>query len=157
MGAFLLGQGHQRAVRRGARGETRRLELHECEQAPDLGLVRRQAGEDAAQPLRLGAQRRADQVIAPGSSVALIEDQVDDLEHRDEAGRPLRAAWHLERQPRLAERPLRPDDALGDRRLARQKGAGDLVGGQPADETKGQGNPRLARQHRMAGSEDEAQ
>ena len=55
-GAVLLGQRHRRAVRRGAGGQTRGLDLHQREQTEHLRLVGRQAGEDAAQALSLGAQ-----------------------------------------------------------------------------------------------------
>ena len=40
--------------------------------------------------------------------------------------------------------------------FAGEKGAGDLVGGQPADQAQRQRRARLGRQHRMAGGEDQA-
>ena len=51
------------------------------------GSSRRQLGEDAAEPQRVLAQRRAHPVVAGGRRVALVEDQVDDLEHRRRAAR----------------------------------------------------------------------
>jgi hypothetical protein len=83
---------------------------------------------------RLGAQRRADQVLAGGGGIALVEDQVDDLQHRGEPLLPLLAARQLEAQAGLAERALGADDALGDGRFAGEEGARDLVGGEPADQ-----------------------
>ena len=38
-GAVLLGKKNRRAIRRSARGQTRRLDLHQRKQAEDLGLV----------------------------------------------------------------------------------------------------------------------
>ena len=45
----------RRPARRGR--QARRLQLHQRQQAEDFGLLRHQPSEDAAQPLRLGAQR----------------------------------------------------------------------------------------------------
>ena len=86
----------------GAGGEARGLDFHQREEAEHLGLVGHQAGEDAAEALRLGAQGRADQVLAGGGRIALVEDQVDDLQHRGEARVPLLAARHLEGEAGLA-------------------------------------------------------
>ena len=84
-------------------------------------------------------------VVAGGRRVALVEDEVDDLEHRRQAGGELGAARHLERDVLLGERPLGPDDALGDRRLRDEEGAGDLVGRQPAEQAQRERDPRLGR------------
>ena len=59
--------------------------------------------------------------------------------------------------PALAERPLGADDALGDGRLRGQERAGDLLGGQAAEQPQGEGDPGLRRQHRVAGGEDQPQ
>ena len=69
----------------------------------------------------------------------------------------LLAARHLEGQAGVAERLLGPHDALRDGGFVRQEGAGDLVGGQPADQAQRQRRARLGRQHRVAGGEDQAQ
>ena len=68
------------------------------------GSLRRQPGEDAAQAQRVLAQGRAQPVVAGGRRVALVEDQVDDLEHRREARRRARgrAAPRRARAPRPA-------------------------------------------------------
>ena len=58
----------------------------------DLGLVGHQLGERAAEPDRLGRQVAA-------AAVALVEDQVDDRQHRGEAvGEEVRRR-HAERDP----------------------------------------------------------
>ena len=110
----------------------------------------------ASQAQSLGAQGRADQYLAGGRRIAFVEDQVDHLQHRCQARLALLAPGHIEGQAGIAERPLGPDDALGDGRLGGKKGAGNLVGRQPADETQGQGRASLARKDRMAGREDQA-
>ena len=59
------------------------------------------AGEDAAEPQRLLEQLRPHPVVAGGGGVALVEDQVDHLEHRARAARAARRA----RAPRTARAP----------------------------------------------------
>ena len=113
--------------------------------------------EDPAEAQRLLAERGADPVLARGGGVALVEDEIDDLEHRREPGRQLLAARHLERHLGLGERPLGAHDPLRQRRLRHEEGAGDLLGGEPAEQAKGERDPRLGREHRMAGDEDEAE
>ncbi len=68
----------------------------------------REPGEDAAEPQRVLAQLGAHPVVAGRGRVALVEDQVDDLEDGREPRRERVAARHLERArarpraPRLA-------------------------------------------------------
>ena len=78
-----------------------------------------------------------------GRRVAFVEDEVDDLQHRGESDLALRAFRHLQGGPRLGERPLGPDDALGDRGFRDQEGARDLLGREAAEQAKRQGNARL--------------
>ena len=56
-----------------------------------LGLAGRQPRQDAAEPQRLLAQLRPHPVLAGGGRVALVEDEVDHLQHRGEPLRQLRA------------------------------------------------------------------
>ncbi len=122
-----------------------------------LGLVGHQLGEDAAEAQRVVAQRRAQPVLAGGGRVALVEDQVDDLEHRRQPRLQLGAARHFEGHVRLRQRALGAHDALRDRRLGRQEGARDLAGGEAAEQAQRQRHPRLGGEHRMAGDEEQAQ
>jgi hypothetical protein len=98
--------------------EARRLDLHERDEAVHFGLVRREFGEDAAQAQRILAQRRPHHVIAGRRGIPLVEDEVDDFEHRREAF----GAFLPRPGPRTAralrKRSLRAHDPLGDRRLA---------------------------------------
>ena len=52
----------------------------------DLRLLRRERGEDAAEPQRVLAQGGAHPVVAGGRAVALVEDQIDDLQHAASRG-----------------------------------------------------------------------
>ena len=133
------------------------MQLHQCHQAVHLGLPCRQLRHGTAQAQGLVAQRWPHPILARGGRVALVEHEVDHVEHRGEAQVELRAARHLERHVRLRQRPLGADDALGDGRLGDEKRARDLVGGEPAEQAQRQGDARLGGQHRMAGREDQPQ
>ena len=62
------------------------LDLHEGYEAVDLGFVGGEFGEDAAEAEGVFAEGGTDQVVAGGGGVALVEDEVDDLEDGGEAG-----------------------------------------------------------------------
>ena len=61
------------------------------DQAQDLGLLRSERGQHAAQTEGLGAELGPQPVLARGGRVALVEDQVDDLEHGVQPRRPVRS------------------------------------------------------------------
>jgi hypothetical protein len=123
----------------------------------DLGLAGDQLGQDPPEPERLLHELGPDQVLAGRGGIALVEDQVDHLEHRGEALAELAALRHLERHPRGRQRALGPDDALRHGRLRRQVRPRDLPGRQPAQEPQGERHPRVGGEHRVAGREDEPQ
>ena len=103
-----------------ARG-ARRLELHQRDEAVHLRLVGHQPGEDPSQPQRLLAQLRAHPVVAARGRVALVEDEVDDLEDRRRAARAARRRRGTSKRTRgLGERALGAHDALGDGGLGRR-------------------------------------
>ena len=153
----LLEQQHRPALRVDPGVGARGLQLHQRDQAVDLALVGHQAGEHPAEAQRLVAERRPHPVVAGGGRVALVEDQVDDLEHRRQPRRPLARIRHLERHPGRGERALGADDALGDRRFRHEEGTGDLVGAEAAEQAQGERDPALGGQERMAGGEHQAQ
>ena len=47
-----------------------------------FGLARRDCGEHAAHPYRLIAKLRAQPIVAARRSVAFVENEVDDFQHR---------------------------------------------------------------------------
>jgi hypothetical protein len=155
--AVLIGQQHRFARSTDARAGSRCVQLHQRDQSMRLGLVGRETGEDPSQAQRLLAQRGPHVVVTGAGGVALVEDQVDHLEHRRQARHAVGAARHLERHARFGQRPLGAHDSLRDRRLAGQESARDLVGRKSAQEAQRQRDPRLARQHGVAGHEDQAQ
>src|SRR2546428_8790771 len=155
--AVLIEEQDRLSRRADPRTRARGLDLHERDQAVDLGLLRHELGENAAETQRLVAESGPHPVLARGRRVAFVEDEVDDLEHRRETRGKLVLARYLERDSRLGERALGADDALGDRRLRDEEGARDLVGREAAEQAPSEGGARLGREHRMAGDEHEAQ
>jgi hypothetical protein len=115
------------------------VQQHQGEQAGDLGLLAR-AGQLAGQADRLRRQVEL-------TRVALVEDQVEHLEHRAEV------AWHADLH--VADGPLRPADPLRHRRLGHQVGLGDLPRGESAHRTEGERHGRSRGQRRVAAQEEQ--
>src|SRR5438132_7830649 len=103
------------------------MDLHERDEAVDLGLVRGELGQDATQTERLYAKRRSDPVLARRRGIPFVEDQVDHLKDGGEARNALGATRDLEPDMRLGEGPLRADDPLGDGRDRDEEGPRDLL------------------------------
>ena len=110
----------------------------------DLRLARHELGQDPAEAQRLLAERGPHPVIARGGGVALVEHEVEHLQHRREPGGAFGLRRDLEGDLLPGERPLRADDPLRDGGLRYEERAGDLVGGQPAEEAQREGDPRFA-------------
>ena len=108
--------------------QARRLDFEQRDEAVHLGLLRGELRQNPGEPERIVAQLRSRPVVSGGRRVALIEDEVDHIEHRRQPGRAVVPARDLEGNARLAQRPLGPDDALGNGRFGDEKGSGDLVG-----------------------------
>ncbi len=64
-----------------ARLQARGLDLHERDEPVNLGLRWSELGQDAAEPERIVTQGRPQPVVAGRGRVALIEDEVDDVEY----------------------------------------------------------------------------
>src|SRR5438552_2418405 len=129
------------------------MDLQQGYEAVDLGLRGNELGQNPAQPQRVLAQRRAHPLVAGGRGVALVEDEIDDLEHGRQARGELRPARDVERDARLAQGPLGPDDALRDGRLRHEERPRDLVGREPSQQPQRERHARLGREHWMAGDE----
>jgi hypothetical protein len=121
-----------------------------------LGFVGHEGGEYAAEAERLAAELGPHPVLASGGRVALVEDEVDDLEHATQARQAILANRDLERDAGPGDGLFGPHDALGDRRLGDDIGPGYLGHREPADETKGKRHPGRHRQNWVAGDEDQA-
>src|SRR5439155_1435961 len=85
------------------------------------------------------------QSVSSGRRVALVEDEIDDLEHRREARGQLGPAGDFERDARLAQGPLGTDDPLGDGRLRHEERPRDLVGREPPEQPQRERDARLGR------------
>ena len=155
--AVLIEQQNRLSRRPGARLRARRLNFHQCDQAVDLGIARGEPGQHPSQTQCILTERRSHPVFTGGRRVALVEDEIDDLEHRRQTCGTLGPARDLEGDARLGKGPLGADDALGDRRLGNQEGTRDLRRGEASEQTQRERDPRLSGQHRMAGGEYEAQ
>jgi hypothetical protein len=115
-----------------------------------LGLVRHQLGERRAEPERLRRQIAA-------AAVALVEDQIDDGEHRSQSLRQQMVVRNAEGDARILDLPLRPREPPLHRLLGNEESAGDLLRAQPAKRAQGQRDLRLETERRMAGGEDQLQ
>ena len=89
--------------------------------------------------------------------IALVEDQVDDREHRRQPGCKLIAVRNLEQHIFLAQGPFGADDPLGDGRLRDQEGTSDFLGRQSAKQAQRERDARIGGKHRVAGGEHKAQ
>ena len=116
----------------------------------DVRLVGHQLGQRPAQPDRLGRQLVA-------ARVALVEDQVDDGQHRGEPFRQQMVGRDAERDAGRLDLPLGADQPLGHRRLGDEERAGDLAGGQAAQRPQRQRHLRLDGERRVAAGEDQLQ
>ena len=96
-------------------------------------------------------------MLAGARRVALVEHQVDHLEHGRQTLSQLVATGDLKWHARLGECALGANDALRDRALGDEKRARDLWRRQAAEQTQRQRDARLPGQDRMARHEDQAQ
>ncbi len=92
----------------------------------DPRLAERRCSEQAAEPQSLRAEIVADQVIALVRCIALVEHEIDDVEHAIEPLLQFRAGGELEGEAALPNEPLRPDQPLCDGRFVGKKGPGDF-------------------------------
>jgi hypothetical protein len=112
-------------------------------------------GQHAAEAQRVLTERGPHPVVAGRRRVALVEDEVDDLEHRGQARGEIVPAGDLVGDPRLGERALRPDDPLGDGRLGDEERARDLRGRQASEQAQGERDSSLGGEDRVTGREHE--
>ncbi len=113
-GAVLVEQEDGFARRAGPSSKARRLDLHQSDEAVDLRECGHELGEDPAEAECLRGDRWSHPVATGGGRVPLVEDQVDDLEHRGEASDEVGPPRDLEGNLCLGKRPLGPHDPLGD-------------------------------------------
>ena len=121
------------------------------------GSCGRELGEDAAEAQRFVAEGGPHPVVAGGGGIALVEDQVDDLEHRRERGVALRAARHFEGDLRIGQRALGAHDALRDRSARGRGRRARSRRRQSTDSRRVSATRASVEQHRVTGGEDQPQ
>ena len=122
-----------------------------------LRLVGHEARDERGEPLGVAGQLAALGDLAGRGEVALVEDQVEDAEHLAQARRQLGGIGHAVGDAGVADLPLGADEALRDRRLGHQEGAGHGRRLDPADRPQRERDLRLAAQRRMAAGEQQRQ
>ena len=155
--AVLVEQQHRLARGPTRAPQPRRLDLHQRDEAVDFRLLRRELGENSAQPQRVLAEGRPHPVVARGRGVALVEDEVDDLEHRRQTLGALGPTRHLEGNPASASvrfaRTMRWATVGSGTRKARA--ISSVV--RPAKQAERERDARLGRQDRVTGDEHQPQ
>ena len=114
-------------------------------------------GEDPGQPYRLAAQLRADQVLAAVDAVALVEEQVEDVEHALQPRGDLVTLRDLDGNVLLANLALGAHETLSDGGRFGQEGRRDLLDAEAADGLERQGDAAEARQGGVAAHEHHGQ
>ena len=131
--ALLLGQRDQLAAGPGAGGPPGLGEQHQGQQPGHLGVAGQAGPQPPGQPDGLAGQVGAGQVRAAAGRVALVEQQVEHVQHGPQPARPLVRRRQPERLAGRLEGGLGPADPLAHGRLRHQERGGDLPGGQAAD------------------------
>ena len=153
----LLRERHQRAVGADAGGTARVREQHEREQSRDLTVVGQQLPHGAGESDGFAGELRALEFGPGGRRVALVEDQVQHVQHDTQPLGAFGLGRQGERDITGLDRLLGPADALRHRRLRHQEGGGDLCGRETADRSQGERELRRRRQRGMAAQEEERQ
>ena len=145
------------AARIHARGATGVVQQHQRQQPPDLGVIGHQPAQQLSETDRLVAQLVADESIALGGRVALVEDQVHHPQHSAQAVGQLLVGRHPVGDARVGDLALRAHDPLAHGRLGDQERAGDLAGRHAAERAQRERHSRGHLQRRVAAGEDEPQ
>ena len=153
--AVLVGEQHDLAVGADASLAARVVQQHQREQAERLRLVGHQHGEQLREPDRLVAELVADRRAAAARGVALVEDEVEDGEHRAQPLGQQVVGRDAERDARVADLLLCAHEPLRHRRLGDEERVRDLGRRQAGDLAQRQRDPRLGRERGMAAGEDE--
>ena len=139
----------------GPRGAPRVGEQHEREQPRDLGVVRQQAVKDPRQSDRLVREIGPVQIGPRAAGVALVEDQVEHVQHRAEPLGALLLGGQREGDARGLDALLGAADPLRHRRLGHEERARDLGGGEAADRAQRERDRRRRRERGMAAHEEQ--
>src|SRR4030095_15325283 len=137
-----------------ARGQAAGLQQQEREEGMHRGLIRGGIpGKNLRQPYRLAAELGPGQVGAAVRAGALVEEEVEDVEHAVEAAAQLVLRGNLDGDGLLANLTLRPYQTLGDGVALREEGRGDLVDAEAAHRLESEGDAGGRRKQRVAANE----
>jgi len=129
----------------------------EGQQSGGLGLLWHQLVEQAREPDCLGAEIAPLQGRSRARRVALVEDEIQHVQHDAEPVGALAVRRQREGQTRGLDALLCPADPLGQGWLGDQKRVRDLGRRQPTDRAQGEGELGGDRQRRMAAQEQQRQ
>ena len=125
-------------------------EQHQRQQPGHLRVGGQAGPQHPGQPDGLAGQVGAGQVRAAAGRVALVEQQVQHVQHGAQPARPLVRRGQPERLVGRLEGGLGPADPLAHGFLWHQEGGGDLPGGQPAHRAQRERDGRAGGQRRVA-------
>ena len=126
------------------------VQEHQGEQPVRLGLVGHQLGQCASEPNRL-----AGEVASP--AVALVEDQVDDGQHRRQPVRKQMVGRDAKGDAGGLDLALGPHEPLGHGRLRNDEGARDLSRRQSGERAQGERHLSVEAERGMTAGEDQLQ
>ena len=155
--AVLVVERHVAAVAVDARAAPRVMQQHQREQAEHLRVVGHQGRQQPGQPDRLAAELATHEPVALRRAVALVEDQVQNLQHPGQAVGKRLVGRNAVRDPRLGDLALRAHEALRHGRLARPGRPARSRRRQAAERLQRQRNPRRHRERRVTAGEDQPQ
>ncbi len=153
--ALLLRERDDGAVRTRPRCAAGIGQEHEREQAGDLRLAGQRLVQHPRQTDRFGGERAPVQGGARGRRVALVEDEVEHVQHDGEPLGSLGLGRQVEPETGAPDALLRAADPLRHRRFRDQEGVRDLRRRQPADGSQREGELRRHGQRWMAAEEQE--
>src|SRR5215467_1322184 len=153
--AVLLGEEEQVSRFVNPRGQSARLQQHEGEEGVNGGWVGGWvAAENFSETNRLTAQLCARQVRPAVRAVALVEKQIEYVEHAVEPRADLAFRRNLDGDGLFANLPLGTDQTLCDGLGFCKERRRDLLHAEAAYRLQGKGHPCQRRQRRVAAHED---
>ena len=155
--AVLLGQRDQRAVGALACAAARLGQQHQRQQPRDLAVCGQQRVRHPRQADRLARELAPLKPLAGRRGVALVEHQVEHVQHDAQARGALLLGRQFEAGAGVRDRRLGAADALSHRRLGHEERAGDLRGSQAPDGAQRERQLRRRRQRRMTAQEQHRQ
>ena len=113
--------------------------------------------DQTSQPEGLTAEILPDQIVSCVRVVALVEEKIDDLEHRLGAHAEVGSMRKVQTDALFAQHALGSNEPLRNRRFSREECPRDLRHAETADRLQAERDARIRRQRRMATHEDHPQ